>query len=72
MIKDSITLSVDDQVYGIIEPPSAGFGTFEEELKLDEEAVKLWREGSLMAPFDQEVNLTLDEFSFIFKKPKCF
>nr|XP_008191497.1 PREDICTED: beta-1,3-glucan-binding protein isoform X2 [Tribolium castaneum] len=56
---DQITLSVDDQVYGYIEPPRGGFVSDFQNLGLDFEIVERWRNGTSFAPFDKEMYLSI-------------
>jgi len=56
---DSITLSVDDHVYGNIYPPEEGFASQEKQLEIEPDTAERWRRGSPMAPFDKEMYLSL-------------
>ncbi|KAF2893394.1 hypothetical protein ILUMI_12788 [Ignelater luminosus] len=56
---DSIVLSVDDEIYGKINPPEGGFASEEANLGLDAEIVQNWKKGSQLAPFDKEMHLVL-------------
>ncbi|KAJ8930602.1 hypothetical protein NQ314_016572 [Rhamnusium bicolor] len=52
---DSITVSVDDKVYGTIYPPTDGFASLGPFLKLQN--AERWKTGTNLAPFDKEVLL---------------
>lgn len=51
---DSITVHVDNEVYGRITPPVGGFAAEKDKLQLT--AAERWKMGTKLAPFDQEVN----------------
>ncbi|XP_018563525.1 beta-1,3-glucan-binding protein-like [Anoplophora glabripennis] len=51
---ESITVSVDDHMYGSIYPPADGFSKL-----VNEGHTKRWRRGSSLAPFDKEMYLTI-------------
>ncbi|XP_049819661.1 beta-1,3-glucan-binding protein-like isoform X1 [Aethina tumida] len=54
---DKIVLSFDGEIYGEIYPPPGGFKTVDG--LLSEQKKALWNEGSNLAPFDQEMYITL-------------
>ncbi|XP_072397197.1 beta-1,3-glucan-binding protein-like [Diabrotica undecimpunctata] len=54
---DSITLSVDNKVYGKIEPPEGGFLSKASELQIRNS--EDWRQGAKLAPFDKEMYLQI-------------
>jgi len=56
---DGIILSVDGQVYGKISPSEGGFAAEEQQLEIESDTAEAWRRGSLIAPFDKEMYLTL-------------
>lgn len=56
---DSITFSVDNQVYGTVTPPSGGFAANQRLLELDYLVAERWEKGSILAPFDHEMFLSL-------------
>uniref|UniRef100_A0A6P7GA73 Beta-1,3-glucan-binding protein-like n=1 Tax=Diabrotica virgifera virgifera TaxID=50390 RepID=A0A6P7GA73_DIAVI len=64
---NEISFSVDGTVYGNIYPPARGLASLGPTLNLNTDK---WKEGTLMAPFDQEMYLTLGVGvgGFVFKE----
>lgn len=56
---DGISVYVNDEVYGNIEPPPGGFASLESNLGLKNTTTARWKMGSHMAPFDQEMILSI-------------
>nr|XP_023017871.1 beta-1,3-glucan-binding protein-like [Leptinotarsa decemlineata] len=54
---DNIVLSVDGKVYGSIYPPTGGFSSLGQELS--NKNSERWKTGSVLAPFDKEMFITL-------------
>ncbi|KAJ8944326.1 hypothetical protein NQ318_016133 [Aromia moschata] len=54
---DSITVTVDDKVYGAIYPPSGGFGSLGPNLQVLN--AERWKGGTSLTPFDKEMYVTL-------------
>ncbi|KAB0796439.1 hypothetical protein PPYR_10500 [Photinus pyralis] len=56
---DSISFGVDNQIYGTVTPPSGGFATLQNILQIDPMVAERWEGGTVLAPFDQEMFITL-------------
>ncbi|XP_066149676.1 beta-1,3-glucan-binding protein-like [Euwallacea fornicatus] len=54
---DSISLKVDNVVFGSIFPPNRGFWSLASNLNLKNS--ERWKQGSKMAPFDKEMNIVV-------------
>ncbi|XP_066246310.1 beta-1,3-glucan-binding protein-like [Euwallacea similis] len=54
---DSISLSVDNTVFGSVFPPEGGFSSLATNLQLKNS--ERWKQGSKMAPFDKEMNIVI-------------
>lgn len=56
---DSISFGVDNQIYGTVTPPSGGFASLKNILQVDPMVAERWEGGTVLAPFDQEMFITL-------------
>ncbi|KAF5298988.1 hypothetical protein FQA39_LY11620 [Lamprigera yunnana] len=56
---DGIAVSVDNQLFGTVYPVDGGFAADQVALEVDSKTATRWKQGSLLAPFDQEMYITL-------------
>ncbi|KAK4876690.1 hypothetical protein RN001_009196 [Aquatica leii] len=56
---DGIMVTVNNQVFGSIYPPDEGFGADQVTLEINSETAARWKKGSIMAPLDQEMYVSI-------------